>query len=97
MGFAKKRELLYNLRPDVAVVPECSRDALRTCEQEGYSTCWWGDNENKGLGVLAANPWHLEVEKRPSEKWIAPVKISGPMNFLLLAGWARRGLVRSKN
>src|SRR5208282_5112801 len=90
MGLTKKRELLYELRPDVAVVPECSRDALRTCEQEGYSTCWVGDNKNKGLGVLAAKPWLLEIEKRPTEKWIAPVKVSGPTNFLLLAVWATR-------
>jgi exonuclease III len=98
MGFAKKRELLYLLRPDVAVVPECSRDAMGICEQEGYSTCWVGDNKNKGLGVLAARPWRLEKVKRPTQKWIVPVRVTGPTNFLLLGVWATRvGEVKELN
>jgi len=90
MGFAKKRELLYNLLPDVAVIPECSRDAILSCKQDGYAVSWWGDNKNKGLGVLAAKPWRLKSGRRPTEKWIVPVKVSGPLNFLLVAVWASR-------
>jgi exonuclease III len=88
MAFTKKREFLHNLRPDIAVVPECSRDAILACNDEGYSACWWGDNKNKGLGVLASKPWTLETGRRPTQKWIAPVQVNGPLSFLLLAVWA---------
>jgi exonuclease III len=93
MAFAKKRGLLQNLRPDIAVIPECSRDSVLACKDEGFEACWWGDNRNKGLGVLAAKPWTLESwtlerERRPTQKWIAPVRVHGPLSFLLVAVWA---------
>ncbi len=98
MGFAKKRALLYALRPDIAVIPECSRDAVLDCKNDGYDACWWGDNKNKGLGVLAAKPWTLRAGRRPTQKWIAPVHVQGPMDFFLLAVWAGQvGSDRKKN
>ena len=39
MGFGKKREVLYALKPDVAVIPECSQDAAKVCSDDGYPTC----------------------------------------------------------
>lgn len=98
MAFAKKRVLLDNLQPDIAVIPECSRDSILACKDEGFSACWWGDNKHKGLGVLAANPWTLEAGRRPTQKWVAPVRVHGPLNFLLLAVWACPvGMSKEKN
>ena len=88
MGFGKKRDVLYSLKPDVAVIPECSEDAAQLCNQDGYSTCWWGDKKHKGLAVVAAKPWTLEAGKPPTQKWIAPVRVHGATSFLLLAVWA---------
>jgi exonuclease III len=89
MALAKKRELLYALCPDVAVIPECSRDAMRVCKDDGFDTRWWGENKHKGLGVLAAKPWTLENGRRlPTQRWIAPVWVRGPQEFLLLSVWA---------
>lgn len=88
MGFAKKRMFLHDLRPDIAVIPECSRDSILACNDERHSACWWGDNKNKGLGVLAAKPWTLEAGRQPTQRWIAPVQVRGPLNFLLVAVWA---------
>ena len=71
MALAKKRELLYQLRPDIAVIPECSRDSMLACKQDGFDTCWWGENKHKGLGVLVAKPWFLEnflSARRPDSK-----------------------------
>jgi len=34
MGFDKKRDVLYALKPDVAVIPECSQDAVKLCNGE---------------------------------------------------------------
>jgi exodeoxyribonuclease-3 len=94
MGFAKKRDLLYRLCPDIAVISECSRDSMLASEQDGYDSRWWGENKNKGLGVLARKPWTLEGIGKPGpqplQKWIAPVRVQGPTEFLLLAVWAGR-------
>ncbi len=98
MAFAKKRIFLDSLRPDIAVVSECSRDAVLACRDEGYSACWWGRNKNKGLGVLAAKPWTLEAGRQPTQKWIAPVRVRGPLSFLLIAVWAGPvGNIKEKN
>jgi exonuclease III len=107
MALAKKREQLYGLRPDIAVIPECSRDSMLVRREDGFDSCWWGDNQHKGLGVLAAKPWTLDcgpsasrqpsncqpaqrqpVQNRPAQKWIAPVRVRGPRDFLLLSVWA---------
>jgi exonuclease III len=92
MALAKKREMLYQLRPDIAVIPECSRNSMQVCKAEGFDTCWWGENQHKGLGVLARRPWALERIGKPGlvprQRWIAPVRVQGPTEFLLLAVWA---------
>jgi exonuclease III len=91
MALAKKRQLLYALRPDLAVIPECSRDSMLACKADGFDTCWWGENKYKGLGVLAAKPNVLEhcgTGRAPRQKWIAPVWVRGPRDFLLLSVWA---------
>ena len=88
MGFVTKREVLYALKPDVAVIPECSQDAAKLCTEDGYSTCWWGEKKNKGLAVIAAKPWTLEVGRPPTQRWIAPVTVKGAIDFLLVAVWA---------
>jgi exonuclease III len=98
MGFGKKRELLNDLRPDIAVIPECSREAILACKNDGFTACWWGENKHKGLGVLATSPWRLEAGRRPTQKWIAPVWVQGPLNFLLIAVWACPvGGIKEKN
>jgi hypothetical protein len=145
MALGKKRELLYRLRPDIAVIPECSRESMSVCRDEGFDTRWWGKNPHKGLGVLAAKPWALESgsgtatrtpvcepgdsqqvqprqnrprrnqtpqnqnpqnqanenqprENQPRQKWIAPVRVHGPCDFLLLPVWACPvGTVREHN
>ncbi len=88
MALAKKRELLYALRPDIAVIPECSRSAVLDSRKDGYDACWWGENANKGLGVIATKPWSLEGGRKPTQKWVAPVRVHGPVDFFLLAVWA---------
>jgi hypothetical protein len=71
MGFSKKRDVLYALKPDIAVIPECSQDAAKVCADDGYSACWWGDKKHKGLAVIAAKPWILKAGNPPTQKWVA--------------------------
>jgi exodeoxyribonuclease III len=88
MGFSKKREILYALKPDIAVISECSDDAAKLCLGDGYSAQWWGDKKHKGLAVIAAKPWTLELGKPPTHRWVASVKVKGDLQFLLVAVWA---------
>lgn len=98
MALGKKLDLLYKLCPDIAVIPECSRDSMQACRDDGFDSCWWGKNKHKGLGVLAAKPWTLEPGCKPTQRWIAPVWVHGPQDFLLLSVWACPiGAQREKN
>jgi endonuclease/exonuclease/phosphatase family metal-dependent hydrolase len=122
MALAKKRELLYQLWPDVAVIPECSRESMLLCKDDGFDTRWWGENKHKGLGVLAAKPWALETARGTAQRFqqtahprsqslqklfhqnqlrqkgIAPIRVRGPRDFLLLSVWACPvGTVREQN
>jgi exonuclease III len=98
MALAKKRESLYALQPDIAVIPECSQDSMVAIQKDGFNTCWWGENKHKGLGVIAVKPWSLEPGRKPRQKWVAPVCVRGPHDFLLLCVWACPvGSEREKN
>jgi exonuclease III len=88
MGLAKKRHLLYQLTPDIAVIPECSQASMQICQADGFQSCWWGSNQNKGLGILVKHPRMLKAGRPPRQKWIAPAWVRGPRDFLLLAVWA---------
>jgi len=88
MGLSRKRHHLYGLRPDIAVIPECSQICLKLCLQDGFEGRWFGDNPHKGLGVLVAKPLHIRRSAKPRSKWVVPLEITGgPCDFLLIAVW----------
>lgn len=99
MALGRKRQHLYDLHPDIAVIPECSKDHLELCAKDGFDGRWFGDNPLKGLGVLVAKPLQIARTGKPPNRWVAPLWISGgPYDFLLIAVWAMRvkgSLVRS--
>jgi exodeoxyribonuclease-3 len=86
--FAEKAHLIYEMRPDIAVIQECAKKDLAALEREGYSALWFGSNEKKGLAVFAASPWTIEEIAPPDNWWVVPIQVSGPVNFLLIAIWA---------
>jgi exonuclease III len=88
MAFSRKWQFLQNLSPDIAVIPECSKNSIETAAKCGFDCRWFGENPHKGLGVLIAKPWVIVESKEPQNKWIVPLQISGPANFLLIAVWA---------
>jgi hypothetical protein len=91
MAMARKRQHLYDLRPDIAVIPECFKESLELCLKEGFDGRWFGDNPLKGLGVVAARPLHIARTQKPRNRWVVPLSISGgPRDFLLIAVWAMR-------
>jgi hypothetical protein len=92
MGLARKRQHLYDLRPDIAIIPECSQNCLKLCLKDGFEGRWFGDNPQKGLGVLVARPLHIRRAEKPRSRWVVPISISGSLSgggcdFLLVAVW----------
>ena len=60
MAFHKKLWLLEKLGADLAVIPECSENAIPPSD-EFISFLWKGHNPKKGLGIIAFNEWQLPV------------------------------------
>jgi exodeoxyribonuclease-3 len=101
MGLDKKADALLSLNPDVAVVPECSKQStLHLCERS-CKTLWFGSNPHKGLGVICRNDWDSREIQPPTDKdhkWIVPVEVLAPTPFTLLAVWAcRAGMRKADN
>jgi hypothetical protein len=100
MALSRKRQHLYDLYPDIAVIPECSRNCLHLCLQDGFEGRWFGDNLSKGLGVLVASPLHIARAQKPRSRWVVPLSITSSLSgrtsgstrevacdFLLIAVW----------
>ena len=94
MAFRKKINLISELRPDIAVVPECEHpDRLRfdLFTQKPTDVLWHGDNHSKGLGVFSfgANKFTLLDNHNKGLKTILPISITGgKVDFILFAIWA---------
>lgn len=84
--FDSKVPALHRLAFDVAVVQECAKPAAMS-EQ----LLWFGDNPKQGLAVLANDSFRLRAASMPSDvpKFVVPVEVTGPAEFLLLAVWAK--------
>ena len=89
-ALSRKKQHLYELRPDLAIIPECARKCLELFAQDGNGVRWVGENPDKGLGILVAKPWRIVRLAKPANKWIVPLWITGPCDFLLLAVWASK-------
>ncbi|GAA2173538.1 endonuclease/exonuclease/phosphatase family protein [Arthrobacter parietis] len=84
MGFAKKRQPVEALQPDVAILPEVSMKAIT--ESDVPFKTWVGSNPNKGLGVLGyGDRTYVEHEAGRLLPWHIPFSVDG-MNIVAL--WA---------
>lgn len=88
-GFAGKQSLLRRLEPDIAVISECES------EIGAPPGCWaWvGSDRHQGLGVASYGDYKVSIEHHDDDekgRWAAPVAITGPNAFFLLAIWAQR-------
>ncbi|HEX6745849.1 MAG TPA: endonuclease/exonuclease/phosphatase family protein [Longimicrobium sp.] len=83
--FAAKTDLLRALAPDIAVVQECARPA-----EESHRLRWVGDNPRQGVAVMGGDGWSVEpiAVAAETKKWIVPFRVSGPVDFTLVAVWA---------
>lgn len=93
MAFDRKYAALMSLKPDVAIVPECATPEILAKKAPGFqpsAALWVGENKDKGLAVFAFNDLKLSLASdfEPSLKYILPAKVTGPVEFDLLAIWA---------
>ena len=84
---------LRDLNFDVAVVTECGPFEPELNETHAVSSVLKlaidEPGHTKHIGVLAKNPWHAEpLPLVASQPWVLPVKITGPVDFTVLAVWA---------
>jgi exodeoxyribonuclease III len=88
MALARKASSLLALKPDIAVVQECSKKSVDDLRSHGLSGLWFGSNVNKGVAVFCSKGWNPEVVDAPFGKWVIPVRVHGSVEFNLLAIWA---------
>ncbi len=89
----EKLSALEALQPDIAIVPACESPQKLWGKQPLLAPIpmeWIGDNEQKGLGVLAFNRYRIKrhADFDPGLRWLLPVEVRGPVEFRLLAVWA---------
>jgi hypothetical protein len=90
--FSRNYLHLCDLEFDVGVVAECGPFEPVLGEQRAVSSVLKlavdQPRHTKHIGVLARDPWHVEplplVESQP---WLLPVRVTGPVEFTLLAVW----------
>jgi exodeoxyribonuclease-3 len=91
MAMHRKFGALAELRPDIAIIPECAN--LPTITSKGMppinTMVWVGATPNKGLGVFGFGDYRIELCQTfdPRLQWIAPIEVNGPHSFFLLAAW----------
>jgi hypothetical protein len=92
-GLQKKYTLLQDLKPDIAIVPECADQATLLKKAPDFAfgnMLWTGLNKNKGLGVFSFGETKIEsVAIKDNQGYLfLPVKVIGTINLNLLAVWA---------
>jgi exodeoxyribonuclease-3 len=89
MAYRNKDKYILKLNPDIVVVPECENMG-----EQRLKRLWFGDNQKKGLGIFSYSAFELELHSNYNSafKYVIPIKVSGPIEFDLLAIWAKNDL-----
>ena len=87
MRLHDKIDRLRELRPDLAVIPECACPEVlfrRSLELDPSDFAWEGVNPSKGLAVLAFGRWRVKLDPahRPGTSTTLPLHVSGPARQL---------------
>ena len=82
--YEKKSAALDGLKPDVAVMQECSKPVTNV-----PGVLWFGQESSPGLAIQVRQPFSVDIlpQDPNTPKYIVPVKITGPIEFTLLAVW----------
>lgn len=101
MAFRKKWQSLMKYEADILVIQECEHPKKYKPSEE-IPGCneflWFGDNENKGVGVLSFGEFHIAAKSGHDSdyRYIIPLKVSGPEEFDMYAVWAMPHQKRSR-
>lgn len=87
MGFAKKRDAVMSLKPDILVLQECSAKDIENTE----APCkyWVGSNKHKGMAIIgfASHEYHIDGSYTGEWPWFLPLRVDDvPLHILGL--WA---------
>ena len=98
MALHRKLDPILNLNPDIVVLSECAKPEIvrQKCPiwndyfQDDRAIPWIGSNKHKGVSVLAFNDYQAKLANcyDPKLRFVAPIEVSGPQAFNLLAIWA---------
>lgn len=93
MALHSKWHHMLSLQPDIAVIPECAdldRLAKKVPGLDSGRTVWIGENPNKGLGVFSFGEYRIRLspDYASDHRLVAPIHVSGPTAFNLLAVWS---------
>lgn len=87
MGFAKKRDLVMSLQPDILVLQECSaKDIANT---DAPFKHWIGSNPQKGMAIIGFANYEYTLDSSYTQEWpwFLPVSVENvPLRILGL--WA---------
>jgi len=83
MGFEKKRDVLMSLKPDIAVLQECSaKDIAHT---DAPFKHWVGSNTHKGMAIIGFATYTYTIDSSYSQEWpwFLPVRVEDvPLHIL---------------
>lgn len=87
MSFARKRDLVMALRPDILILQEVSRRDIDGTPADFKH--WVGSNPHKGLAIVAFGDHEYEICDRSTDElpWFIPLRIAD-LNLHILAVWA---------
>lgn len=94
MAFRKKIAFILQYKPDILVIPECEHPEKLAADPlfpSNIKSIWYGQNENKGLGVFALNNIEMELLPchNPAHQIILPILVKSlKKEFVLFAVWA---------
>jgi exodeoxyribonuclease III len=93
-AFRTKNDTILSLKPDVLVVSECEKPeklkfgSLTPTPGDYY---WYGDNENKGIGVFSYSDFKLTLldNFNPEFRYVLPFRLSRmEQDYTFFAIWA---------
>lgn len=89
----KRYPEIVDLEADVIVTARSGNEVrlLKAGRDEHSAMAWVGRHAQRGLGTLSFDPTFVKLEAGKWDQrleWIAPVAVTGPVAFTLMAVWA---------
>ena len=93
-AFRLKNKEVFELRPDILIVPECEREEkleFGKLTPKPNDFLWYGDTGKKGIAIFSFSDYKFRQLKEfnPNFRYIIPLEVYNKTNsFLLFAVWA---------